>query len=159
MVATRQATKEEEILGVGRLIKVHGVNEAEFAIVVSDQWQGQGLGTHLLKLLLDIGRQEGLERIIGHILPDNYPDAEGLQEARFCSELRLLRGGYESGILAEAKWKEVIQKGDPYAAEYRLRRSDGSYHWHEAVAITLSLISFLSLFHLYLCPLPIQLGL
>ena len=73
MVATRQATKEEEILGVGRLIKVHGVNEAEFAIVVSDQWQGQGLGTHLLKLLLDIGRQEGLERIIGHILPDNYP--------------------------------------------------------------------------------------
>jgi acetyltransferase len=25
-----------------------------------------------LKLLLEIGRQEGLERIIGHILPDNY---------------------------------------------------------------------------------------
>ena len=81
MVATRQATKEEEILGVGRLIKVHGVNEAEFAIVISDQWQGQGLGTYLLKLLLDIGRQEGLERIIGHILPDNY----GMQ--RVCKKL------------------------------------------------------------------------
>ena len=48
------------------------MNEAEFAIVISDQLQGQGLGTHLLKLLLDIGCQEGLERIFGHILPDNY---------------------------------------------------------------------------------------
>jgi acetyltransferase len=38
IVATREApeTKEEAILGVGRLIKVHGVNEAEFAIVISD---------------------------------------------------------------------------------------------------------------------------
>jgi acetyltransferase len=72
MVATRQANNEEEILGVGRLIKVHGVNEAEVAILISDQWQGQGLGTYLLKLLLDIGRQEGLERIIGRVLPDNY---------------------------------------------------------------------------------------
>ncbi len=81
MVATRQAANEEEILGVGRLIKVHGVNEAEFAIVISDQWQGQGLGTYLLRLLLDIGRQEGLERIIGHILTENY----GMQ--RVCKKL------------------------------------------------------------------------
>jgi RimJ/RimL family protein N-acetyltransferase len=25
-----------------------------------------------LKLLVEIGRKEGVERIIGHILPDNY---------------------------------------------------------------------------------------
>jgi len=81
MVATRQVNKQEEILGVGRLIKVHGANEGEFAIVISDQWQGQGLGTYLLKLILDIGRQEGLERIVGHILPDNY----GMQ--RVCKKL------------------------------------------------------------------------
>jgi acetyltransferase len=74
IVATKpaSATSGEEILAVGRLIKVRGVNEAEFAIVISDQWQGYGLGTHLLELLVEIGRQEGLERIVGHILPDNY---------------------------------------------------------------------------------------
>ena len=60
MVATRQANKEEEILGVGRLFKVHGLNEGEFAILISDQWQGQGLGIYLLKLLVDIGRKEGV---------------------------------------------------------------------------------------------------
>jgi PAS domain S-box-containing protein len=37
--------------------------------------------------------------------------------------------------LAEAKWKEAIQKGNPYAAKYRLRRNDGSYQWHEAAAV------------------------
>jgi acetyltransferase len=72
MVATRQANNEEEILAIARLIKVHGVNEAEFTIVISDQCQGQGLGAYLLKMLLEIGRQEGLERIIGHVLADNY---------------------------------------------------------------------------------------
>jgi acetyltransferase len=87
MVATRQANNGEEILGVARLIKVHGVNEAEFAILISDRWQGQGLGTYLLKLLLDIGRQEGLERIIGYILTDNY----GMQKV--CTKL-----GFELGF-------------------------------------------------------------
>ena len=57
---------------MGRLSKVHGINRAEFAIILSDGLQGQGLGTHLLSLLVDIGRQEGLKGIFGHILPDNY---------------------------------------------------------------------------------------
>ena len=74
LVAVRQApdTKEEEIIGVGRLIKLHGVNQAEFAIVISDRCQRQGLGTQLLRLLVDIGRKEGVELIFGLILPDNY---------------------------------------------------------------------------------------
>ena len=62
---------QHEIVGVGRLSKLHGANGAEFAIVVSDQWQGQGLGTRLLKTLVQIGRDEKLERITATILPDN----------------------------------------------------------------------------------------
>jgi acetyltransferase len=60
-----------EILGVGRLTKLHGVNEAEFALVIADQWQGHGLGTQLLTMLVQVGRDEGLERIHATILPDN----------------------------------------------------------------------------------------
>jgi acetyltransferase len=74
LVAVRRApdTEEDEIIAVGRLMKVHGVNEGEFAIVISDRFQHQGLGTHLLQLLVNIGQQEGIERIFGQILPDNY---------------------------------------------------------------------------------------
>jgi acetyltransferase len=59
------------ILGVGRLIKEHAKNEAEFAILISDPWQGKGLGSELLKLLVEIGRKERLSRIIGHIAAEN----------------------------------------------------------------------------------------
>ena len=72
-----------EILGVGRLSKIHGLDEAEFAIVISDQWQGQGLGTRILKLLVEIGRQEKLKRITAHILSDNVEMTQVSREAGF----------------------------------------------------------------------------
>jgi acetyltransferase len=72
VIRRRPGAKEDEIIAVGRLVKVHGMNEAEFAIVISDLFQRQGLGTHLLQLLVNIGQQEGIERIFGQILPDNY---------------------------------------------------------------------------------------
>jgi acetyltransferase len=60
-----------QIFGVGRLIKEPTRNEAEFAILISDPWQGKGLGTELLRLLVRLGRQSHLRRIVGHILADN----------------------------------------------------------------------------------------
>ena len=59
------------ILGVARLCKAHGKSEAEFAVVVSDHWQKRGVGTMLLRKLLEIGRDESLKRIHGTILGDN----------------------------------------------------------------------------------------
>jgi acetyltransferase len=60
-----------EIMAVGRLTKLHGGDTAEFALVVSDRYQGQGLGTELLRRLTQIARTEGISRIIGYILPEN----------------------------------------------------------------------------------------
>jgi acetyltransferase len=73
LVAVRQNpdTKTDEIIGVARLIKMQGTDEAEFALVISDQFQGFGLGTHLLKLLVDVGREERIRRITALILPEN----------------------------------------------------------------------------------------
>jgi acetyltransferase len=66
------AGEEREILGVGRLSKTAGGNEeAEFAILVTDHFQGHGLGTELLRRLVEVGREEGLARIVGFISPEN----------------------------------------------------------------------------------------
>ena len=75
LVAVRRppGAGEDEILGVGRLIKFEESNESEFALVVADPHQGSGLGTHLLRRLIKIGREEGLLRVIGYILPENRP--------------------------------------------------------------------------------------
>ncbi|QEY33047.1 GNAT family N-acetyltransferase [Synechococcus sp. RSCCF101] len=62
-----------EVLAVGRLSRSHGTNEAEFALLVSDPHQQQGLGTRVLALLLEIGRDEGLSRITAEILHENRP--------------------------------------------------------------------------------------
>jgi acetyltransferase len=62
---------ERQILGVGRLVKLRGANEAEYAILVNDQWQGQGVGSELLRRLIQVGRDERVGRIVADILPDN----------------------------------------------------------------------------------------
>ncbi len=64
--------EEKKILGVGRLSKQHATNDAEFAVLVSDEWHGQGLGTELLRRLIEIGRVEKLVRISGQVLAENH---------------------------------------------------------------------------------------
>jgi acetyltransferase len=73
LVAVRRdpTTGTQEIMGVGRLSKVHGTDAGEFAILISDKFQGQGLGTELLRRLVEIGRDEKLGRIVADILPEN----------------------------------------------------------------------------------------
>jgi acetyltransferase len=65
-------TSEHEILAVARLSKLHGTNEAEFALIVSDRHQHQGLGTELLRRLIEIGKEEKLSAIVGYILGSNH---------------------------------------------------------------------------------------
>lgn len=60
-----------ELLAVARLSRLQKIGDAEFAILIRDDMQKQGLGTTLLAQLIEIGRAEGLQRIIGEILPEN----------------------------------------------------------------------------------------
>jgi acetyltransferase len=74
LIAVRRnpETQEPEILGISRLSKLHGnEEEAEFAMLVSDPFQGQGLGTQFLQHLIEVGRAEKLSTICAEILTDN----------------------------------------------------------------------------------------
>ncbi len=72
IVALRAAGNgSRHIIGVGRLSKLHGRNEAEVALVVTDQFQKQGVGRQLLQALIQVARDEGLERILAYMLPEN----------------------------------------------------------------------------------------
>jgi len=70
-----------EIVGMGQLTKLQGTRDGEFAILINDQYQRTGLGTELLSRLIQIGRDEMLERIVAEILPEN----EGMR--RICQKL------------------------------------------------------------------------
>lgn len=64
-------TGKREIVGIGRLSKIYGTADAEFSILIVDHLHGRGLGSELLKQLIQIGRDENLHRIIAYISPDN----------------------------------------------------------------------------------------
>jgi acetyltransferase len=89
-----------KILGVGRLSKARGLNEAEFALLISDSCQHQGIGSELLKRLIHIGRDEKLSRITADILADNQPMLHMMKKAGF-------KVTHETG-------------GNDYTAEYKL---------------------------------------
>ncbi len=74
LVADRKdpATGTHEILGVGRLTKLRRTDEAEFALIIRDGFQGLGLGTSLLRQLIAFGRDERLRRIVADILMQNH---------------------------------------------------------------------------------------
>ncbi len=60
-----------EIVGVGRLIKVPGTNQAEIAVLVSDALQKRGLGTALVQRLVEFARDENLELLTASFLAEN----------------------------------------------------------------------------------------
>ena len=63
---------QEEILGIGELTKIGKTDEAEFAVLVTDDYQGQGLGTQLLKELIESAPKRGINRLMGYFLGENY---------------------------------------------------------------------------------------
>jgi acetyltransferase len=68
---TDPATAERQIMAVGRINKLHGKNEAEVAVLVSDQYQNLGLGYELLRRVIQIAKDEKLSEIHAEMLPDN----------------------------------------------------------------------------------------
>jgi acetyltransferase len=73
LVAERRnpSSGENELLGVARLTRVLGTNDAEVAVLVSDQLHGRGLGKELLGRLVIVGGDEKLAALKADILPDN----------------------------------------------------------------------------------------
>jgi acetyltransferase len=73
LVAEREdeSTGERVILGVGRLTRLKDRNDAEFAILITDRSQGKGLGTELLRRLIDVARAEKIERLSADIMSEN----------------------------------------------------------------------------------------
>jgi acetyltransferase len=94
---TEPSTGEQVLMGVGRLVKQKGDNSGEFAVLVDDRWQGRGLGARLLGLLVDVGRDEGLDRVTGEILADNSAMKATAKKVGF----RLKPSGSEGTVRAD----------------------------------------------------------
>lgn len=71
---------DDTIVGVSRYAMDSRRTEGEFAISVADDWQGFGLASALMKLLIEHASTQGLEQLRGDVLRSNAP-MQGLMKA------------------------------------------------------------------------------
>jgi acetyltransferase len=84
LVAIDDSGDAPKMVAVGRLSMLSGTKEvAEFGLLVADDYQGQGLGTNMLQSLLDLGKQEGVQRVYGKLLIQNNRSVEFLHQLGF----------------------------------------------------------------------------
>lgn len=70
LVAVIDGSDENTIIGGGRYI-VTQPETAELAFAIVDEYQGQGVGTALLRHLVLIARDSGLQHLVAEVLPEN----------------------------------------------------------------------------------------
>ncbi len=68
LVATSPGS--EEIIGEARFVMVDS-GEAEFAVTISDAWQGHGIGALLLSRIVCRAKEEGVQILFGDVLLSN----------------------------------------------------------------------------------------
>jgi acetyltransferase len=86
------AVQGTTILAVGRLKRIDAT-DAELAALITDEYQGRGLGTELSRRLVEIARAEKIERVIAEILPENIHMQRVCRELGFHMELLPDNGG------------------------------------------------------------------
>ena len=68
---TMDSKGEQNIMGVVRLSRMHGTNEARLSVLVGDPYQGIGLGGEMVRRAVDVARQEKMSRLSAVLTTDN----------------------------------------------------------------------------------------
>ena len=79
------------IAGGGRYVVVEP-GRAELAFMVTDEYQGKGIGTVLLHHLSLIARASGISDLFAQVLPENVPMLQVFHKFGTCVEMKHERG-------------------------------------------------------------------
>ena len=71
IVAETSEDGKRKIIGVARLVMEPDFRSGEFAVFVHDRYQRKGLAHKLMEIIIEIGREKGLEEIVGDVLAEN----------------------------------------------------------------------------------------
>ena len=71
VVERKKEDGSPEVIAIGRLSKLRGRNAAELAVLVDDRHQHLGMGTELFRRLIEVARDEKMQRVESIILAEN----------------------------------------------------------------------------------------
>jgi acetyltransferase len=112
IVAELSHEGHKQILGVGRLPLEAGGKKGELAFIISDKWQGMGLGTKVVDHVLEVASDMGVEEVYAFMLPDNYRAQALLRKMGF--ELHELDDGT---VRATLTFREAASDETPAAPQ------------------------------------------
>jgi acetyltransferase len=71
LIASMHKNGGEEVIAAGYIGKYLNSKDAEVVLLVSDEYQHKGIGSTLFKHMINVARQEGVERFVGEALAEN----------------------------------------------------------------------------------------
>jgi acetyltransferase len=77
---------EPNIMGVVRLSKLHGTNEARLSVLIGDPYQGIGLGSEMVRRAVDVARKEKMSSLSAVLTTDNQTMMHIFEQAGFTIE-------------------------------------------------------------------------
>ncbi|MGA1866349.1 MAG: GNAT family N-acetyltransferase [Thermoplasmatota archaeon] len=98
ILATNGSSEKEVVYGIGQ----YGIDErshsAEVAVVVLDEFQGQGIGTEILEYLTILAKRQGLLGFTAEVLMENKPMLRLFEKMGFHMQKRTSEGVYELNL-------------------------------------------------------------
>ncbi len=76
-------TETERIIGVSRYVTNPDLSTCEFSLAISDEFNGQGLGSRMMLSIMDVARSKGLKQIEGLVLTNNAPMLKLMRSLEF----------------------------------------------------------------------------
>ncbi|MFW9767331.1 MAG: GNAT family N-acetyltransferase [Candidatus Thorarchaeota archaeon] len=73
VINSNEGPECEKIIAAGRYLLDRSRNQAEFALLVKDEYQNRGIGTFLLNQMMRIAKSKGVKAFLAYVHPKNVP--------------------------------------------------------------------------------------
>lgn len=109
LVAVVREDEMEDMIGIGSYSRIPHTELAEIALVVRDDWQGRGIGTELLKYLIELARTKGFAGLKAWVLVENARMMHLFKKCGYSTKYRIEDNVYE--VLIDLKQPiEVLER-------------------------------------------------
>jgi acetate---CoA ligase (ADP-forming) len=114
---------DDRIVAVAEYLRLRDATAAEAAFAVADELQGRGIGTRLLERLAALAAEQGIERFVAEVMPENRAML-GVFEGTGLEMTRELDGGefeVRFPIAPTERYRERVDERDHLAVTASLR--------------------------------------
>lgn len=108
-VAEVVGAHRQDIVAIGRYIRLPDKHSAEVAFVIEDAYQGKGIGTKLMEWLANVARENGITAFEADVLAENREMMTVFRDYGFHINSELQQGVYHVGFPI-ARTKRVLKK-------------------------------------------------